>query len=49
MPFVRIKAAPVKTDGERLGNGFMNGVFFSTPVILGNYYFPKTQTLKPLS
>ena len=29
MPFVRMKAAPVKTDGERLGNEFMNGVFFS--------------------
>ena len=24
-----MKAAPVKTDGERLGNEFMNGVFFS--------------------
>ena len=22
-----MKAAPVKTDGERLGNEFMNGVF----------------------
>ena len=30
MPLVRMKAAPVKTDGERLGNEFMNGVFFST-------------------
>ena len=29
MPLVRMKAAPVKTDGERLGNEFMNGVFFS--------------------
>ena len=28
MPLVRMKAAPVKTDGERLGNEFMNGVFF---------------------
>ena len=29
MPLVRMKAAPVKTDGERLGNEFLNGVFFS--------------------
>ena len=32
MPLVRMKAAPVKTDGERLGNEFMNGVFFSAQV-----------------
>ena len=32
MPLVRMKAAPVKTDGERLGNEFMNGVFFSAHV-----------------
>ena len=35
MPLVRMKAAPVKTDGERLGNEFMNGVFFSTHLGLG--------------
>ena len=29
MLLVWMKAAPVKTDGERLGNEFMNGVFFS--------------------
>ena len=29
MPLVRMKAAPVKTDGERFGNEFMNGAFFS--------------------
>ena len=28
-----MKAAPVKTDGERLGNEFMNGVFFSAHII----------------
>ena len=32
MPLVRMKAAPVKTDGERLGNEFMNGAFFSALV-----------------
>ena len=32
MPLVRMKAAPVKTDGERLGNEFMNGVFFSAHI-----------------
>ena len=25
---VRMKATPVKTDGERMGNEFMNGFFF---------------------
>ena len=34
MPLVRMKAAPVKTDGERLGNEFMNGVFFSAQLEL---------------
>ena len=34
MPLVRMKAAPVKTDGERLGNEFMNGVFFSTRMLM---------------
>ena len=29
MPLVQMKAAFVKTDGERLGNEFMNGVFFA--------------------
>ena len=32
MPLVRMKAAPVKADGERLGNEFMNGVFFSAHI-----------------
>ena len=27
VPLVRMKAAPVKTDGERLGNEFMKGIF----------------------
>ena len=27
LPLVRMKAAPVKTGGERLGNEFMNGDF----------------------
>ena len=35
MPLVRMKAAPVKTDGERLGNEFMNGVFFSAQMMIG--------------
>ena len=29
MLLVQMKAAPVKTDDERLGNEFMSGVFFS--------------------
>ena len=37
MPLVRMKAAPVKTDGERLGNEFMNGVFFSTHIMNTSY------------
>ena len=39
MPLVRMKAAPVKTDGERLGNEFMNGVFFSGHILLGGFGF----------
>ena len=35
MPLGRMKAAPGKTDGERLGNEFMNGVFFSAHLLLG--------------
>ena len=34
MRLVRMKAAPVKTDGERLGNEFMNGFFFFSAQIL---------------
>ena len=37
MPLVRMKAAPVKTDGERLGNEFMNGVFFSAHLTRFNH------------
>ena len=33
MPLVRMKAAPVKTDGERLGNEFMNGVFCLAQIV----------------
>ena len=33
IPLVRMKAAPVKTDCESLGNEFMNGVFFSAHVV----------------
>ena len=33
---VRMKAAPVKTDGERLGNEFVNGVFFSAHLGVGS-------------
>ena len=40
MPLVRMKAAPVKTDGERLGNEFMNGVFFSTHMMNDAWLLP---------
>ena len=34
MPLVRMKAAPVNTDGERLGNEFMNVFFLDSPYII---------------
>ena len=30
MPLVRMKAAPVKTDGERLGNEYERGIFLGS-------------------